>query len=105
MGFLGHGDELNKCECGQLKWNAHELCLNCKKGTIKMDYIKYFHIEKPTQGKFVAFYSDGSGANMFLVVDGGYLSTEGEDYYDENFDSFSTWIQLPDDFGFWFEYQ
>ena len=70
-----------------------------------MDYIKFFHIEEPEAGRFVAFYSDGSGAKLFLKCDNGLIDVDGEEYgeYYDFQDSFSTWIQLPDDFEFWFE--
>lgn len=64
------------------------------------------------EGKFIALYSDGSGAELFWAVDGedglpAYVDREGdlipepETYFIDA--GFSHWLPLPDDFKFWFE--
>ena len=74
--------------------------------------MNYFIHEKPTS-KFVAFYSDGSGANLFWRLDDDvdgfpvYCNAEGdfiekpETYFEDA--GYYAWLPLPDDFEFWFE--
>lgn len=62
--------------------------------------------ERPNPGsKIIALYSDGSGATMFYVYDGGFIDTDGDDYaaapdwLEHNYD---LWAYLPDK-EFWCE--
>lgn len=41
MGFLGHGDDLDKCECGELKYIEHEYCLSCREDKKMTQEIKH----------------------------------------------------------------
>ena len=71
-----------------------------------------FYTEKPT-GKFVALFSDGSGAGLFWRLDDdenglpvycdhdGDLVPEPETYFEDA--GYSHWLALPDDFKLWFE--
>lgn len=74
--------------------------------------MKTFYTSNPT-GKFVALFSDGSGASLFWRLDDDadglpvYCDTDGdiisepETYFIDA--GYNNWIDLPDDFKFWFE--
>lgn len=54
--------------------------------------------------KFVAFYHDGSGCDMYICVGNKkFLDAKGEEYTEENMDNYLFWIPLPADYEFWFE--
>lgn len=58
---------------------------------------------KPKQ-KFVAFYHDGSGCDMFVCIKQGvFLNPNGEEYTEENMESYLFWIPISTDYEFWFE--
>ena len=62
--------------------------------------------DETPKNKFVAFYSDGSGCVMLKRNGNSCLSADGEAaYWTENLlESGMLWyIDLPDDFEFWFE--
>lgn len=67
--------------------------------------LKYFHIEKPTAGKFIAFFNDGSGATLFIMFDNGEaMDAEGEQTdLDYIMSEYSSWCKMPDDFRYFFE--
>lgn len=61
---------------------------------------------RPEPGrKFIALYSDGSGAAMFFAFDGGVIDSDGDEYYDWNPDDhqYDRWAYLPDRLEFWCE--
>ena len=71
--------------------------------------LKNLATEAPS-GNFIAFFSDGSGAELFCVCDdGSVVASEGctvcevaivqEDLMDRGY---LHWMPLPDDFEFWF---
>lgn len=66
--------------------------------------LKFLYTDKPN-GKFVAFYGDGSGAAVFMTHDAGYLTAEGEDVSHDDLmgQGFCQWQPLPDNFELWFE--
>ncbi len=73
--------------------------------------LKTLYSEKPT-GKFVAIYSDGSGADLFWAIDGedglpAYIDAEGDLVPDPEtylIDAgYCNWFPLPDNFEFFFE--
>jgi hypothetical protein len=63
----------------------------------------------PNGTKFVAFYSDGSGCDLFWINDSGelfdvhcdYLSIAPDQYLMDR--GFSYWIEIPNKYQFWFE--
>ena len=58
----------------------------------------------PNGVKIVALFYDGSGAKLLLIDDNGDIySAEGEYESKEYMDSFSHWIEIPDDYKFWME--
>jgi len=68
--------------------------------------------DKPEVGcRIIAPYNDGSGARMFLVVEGeddgtALIDQDGDEYdwdYLDDSASFGVWAYLPDDFELWFE--
>lgn len=76
-----------------------------------MAELKSIYTDKP-EGKFVAFFSDGSGASLFWAIDGedglpDYLDSEGdlipcpETYLIDA--GYNHWMQLPNEFKFFFE--
>lgn len=56
----------------------------------------------PAGCKFVALYSDGSGARMFWRHDDGYIDCEGDER-EALSDSYSLWTELPKGMTFWCE--
>ena len=72
--------------------------------------MKYFHEEYPQEGRFAAFFTDGSGARLFITLDtsndGKYKDEDG-DYLPDDFDfedaGFISWMPIPDNFKLWFE--
>jgi len=66
-----------------------------------------FYTDEVKAGKrFVAFYGDGSGANLFRKdKDGNYYDTDGEflsqDWFIDS--GYIDFAYLPDDFKFWSE--
>ena len=52
-------------------------------------------------GAFVATYSDGSGARLFLATDDGVLDGEDLDPYDCDHTEYSLYSWLPADFRVW----
>ena len=75
-------------------------------GMFKKGYLNYFVDEFPeNDSKFVAFYSDGSGCNLFTVnSEGQYTGFEvGEVLEKEWFleTDYGGWQYLPDNFDMW----
>lgn len=74
--------------------------------------MKTFYTDMP-EGKFIALFSDGSGAGLFWRLDDSpdglpvYCDHEGdlipcpETYFTDA--GYNNWIELPNDFAFWFE--
>jgi len=74
--------------------------------------MNYFAHEKP-EGKFVALFADGSGANLYWRLDDqpcglpvycdatGDLIGEPETYFEDA--GYYAWLPLPDDFQLWME--
>jgi len=57
---------------------------------------------QPESGrKIVALYDDGSGAQMFLVHDSGFIDCEGDER--KELTHCDRWAYLPDDLEFWCE--
>jgi len=68
-----------------------------------MTIWKSLHDDQPPVGcKFIALYSDGSGATMFFRHDGGFIDCEGDDYGAMS-DSYDLWTELPQDKEFYCE--
>lgn len=76
-----------------------------------MEHLNSFYADKP-EGKFVALFSDGSGARLYYRLDDedglpvycdseGDLVTEPETYFIDA--GYSNWMPLPDSFRLWFE--
>jgi len=67
--------------------------------------MKLIAIDPPKEGKFIAFFGDGSGAGLFMCVDGGIIDHEGDDIDDDYLlnAGYCQWMPLPDDFKLWFE--
>jgi hypothetical protein len=70
--------------------------------------LKYFHENQPKiNSRFVAFYADASGAELFLRdPEGDYYDAEGrhieiEDWFGEA--NFYSYADLPDEFRLYFE--
>jgi hypothetical protein len=66
-----------------------------------------FYTKKPKKGsKFIALYSDGSGANFFCRTDSGdYLDADGvilSQYWFSD-STYSDFAYLPNDYKLWFE--
>lgn len=62
--------------------------------------------ETPESGrKFIAIYSDGSGAAMFFAFEDGVIDSDGDEYYGWNPDDaqYDLWAYLPDTVQFWCE--
>ena len=60
----------------------------------------------PESGRrFIALYSDGSGARMFYRYDDGMIDQDGDDEYIDDIDngSYFYWSYLPDNFKMWCE--
>lgn len=60
---------------------------------------------RPPVGRFVALFSDGSGANLFFHADGGdlYDANMEPDSWDDLEGNYSLWAVLPDNFKLWGE--
>lgn len=52
--------------------------------------------------KFIATYSDGSGAAMFFRHDEGFIDSDGDDFATLG-DQFGEWTYLPRGFELWCE--
>jgi hypothetical protein len=69
--------------------------------------MKYFHEEYPQEGRFAAFFTDGSGASLFMVIEMAYYVDSNGDYYPNDFDfegaGYIGWMPLPDNFKLWYE--
>ena len=56
--------------------------------------------KEPTNCRFVAVYSDGSGASMFLAKDGYIYDTDLVLQDKAVLDDYMYWVAMPDDFRF-----
>lgn len=68
--------------------------------------MKHFAAQLPRLNtKFVAFYHDGSGAEIFKKIDKStYIDCNGEKYNNEHLmDNFFYWLQIPTEFEFFYE--
>ncbi len=67
--------------------------------------FKLFAHEEPGKGtKFIATFNDGSGACLFMRLDGGdYINSDGDYCHEDIFDSYLYWAELPLSFKLWFE--
>lgn len=69
--------------------------------------LNYFHDGAP-MGNFTAYYTDGSGAAVFQIVDGtlycdGYVACDATNKDIEAYmcdRGYDRWSRLPDDFNF-----
>lgn len=62
-------------------------------------------VDPPNEGKFLAFFNDGSGANLFFIDDSGdiydcQLEPREREYLES---CYNLWIKMPDDFEYFFE--
>lgn len=69
---------------------------------------RHWAAEEPKTGyKIITLFSDGSGARLFYVYDGGMIDSDGDDSNIELANhrggDYSYWAYLPDDFTFWCE--
>jgi len=56
----------------------------------------------PVGCKFIALYNDGSGAIMFLRVEGGFIDSDGDELSGIG-EGCDLWIELPQNKEFWCE--
>lgn len=65
-----------------------------------------FQEKMPPKGaKFIAVFSDGSGANMFLRLDNDqYIDCEGNEFSEQVLDDYLFWCEAPN-IKFWFEHK
>lgn len=85
--------------------SSHRVAVNVTQAPITLTPF-YIEVPKPAS-RFVAFYTDGSGASLFLRDDAGnYFDSEGELVPDQEwfFESgHYAFAYLPDDFRLFFE--
>lgn len=68
-----------------------------------MTELKSIFHERPI-GKFIALYSDGSGANLFYRDNNGFIyDADGGACSEEYLDDYSEWISLPDTYKLFYE--
>ena len=68
--------------------------------------MKCFITDPPQEGKFVAFYSDGSGAGLFAVTEDGMIDSDGDIHHlDDLQESYTSWLPVDDNYPYWFEIQ
>lgn len=63
----------------------------------------YLFQEKKPEGKFVAFFNDGSGATVFFKTDNGLFDAEGNGHDEADLDSYIFWMPVDEKYKLWFE--